>query len=158
MIVIGDTSGLVAAVNSSDPEHQAARSAWQQASTTVISPLVFAEIEHIMTHYGGRTAAYTVNGWLLEQPRTPRVQVPEVSPETLRRARRVQNHYASLHLDLTDAVNVILAETYETAAVLTLDRRDFRTVRPLTDHEGFLLLPDDLETHKHARQRQRRSR
>jgi len=81
-----------------------------------------------------------------------------VSTETLRRARRVQNHYASLQLDLTDAVNVILAETYETAAVLTLNRRDFRTVRPLTDHEGFLLLPDDLETHKHARQRQHRSR
>lgn len=158
MIVIGDTSGLVAAVNSSDPEHQAARSAWRQASTTVVSPLVFAEIEHIMARDGGRTAAYAVNDWLLEQARTPRVEVPQVSAETLRRARRVQDRYADLRLDLTDAVNVILAEAYETAAVLTLDRRDFRTVRPLTDHEGFLLLPDDLETHKHARQRQRRSR
>ena len=144
MIVIGDTSAVVAAVNSSDPEHQAARSAWRRASATVISPLVFAEIEHIMTRSAGRQAAYAVNDWLLEQARTARVQVPVVSSETLRRARRVQDRYADLRLDLTDAVNVILAEAYETAAVLTLDRRDFRAVRPLTEHDGFRLLPDDL--------------
>jgi predicted nucleic acid-binding protein len=144
MIVIGDTSGVVAAVNSADPEHHAARRAWRQASTTVISPLVFAEIEYVMARGGGRPAAYAVNDWLLEQARSPRVQVPEVSAETLRRARRVQDRYASLRLGLTDAVNVILAEAYGTSAVLTLDRRDFRTVRPLTGHEGFLLLPDDL--------------
>lgn len=144
MIVIGDTSGVVAAVNSSDPEHQAARSAWRQASTTVVSPLVFAEIEHIMARTGGRPAAYAVNDWLLEQARTLRVQVPEVSAETLRRARRVQDRYAGLRLDLTDAVNVVLAEAYETSTVLTLDRRDFRTVRPLTEHDAFTLFPDDL--------------
>lgn len=144
MILIGDTSGIVAAVNSGDPEHHAVRSAWQQASTTVISPLVFAEIEHSMASAGGRSAAYAVNDWLLAQARTPRVQVPEVAAETLRRARLVQDRYASLRLDLTDAVNVVLAEAYETFAVLTLDRRDFRTVRPLTGQEGFLLWPDDL--------------
>jgi predicted nucleic acid-binding protein len=144
VIVIGDTSGLVAALNSADPEHQAARRAWRHASTTMISPLVFAEIEHIMTRAGGRTAAYAVNDWLLDQARTPRVRVPEVSAETLRRARRVQDRYASLRLDLTEAVNVVLAEAYETAAVLTLDRRDFRTIRPLTEHDSFRLLPDDL--------------
>jgi uncharacterized protein len=144
MIVIADTSGVIAAVNRADPEHEAARHAWRQAATTVISPLVFAEIEHIMTRAGGRPAAYAINDWLLEQTRTPRVQVPEVSAEVLRRARRVQDSYASLRLDLTDAVNVTLAEAYETTAVLTLDRRDFRTVRPLTDHKAFLLLPDDL--------------
>ncbi len=95
MIVIGDTSGLVAAVNSGDPEHQAARAAWRRAAMTVISSLVFAEIEHIMARAGGSPAAYAVSDWLLEQARTPRVQVPEVSAETLRRARRVQDHYAT---------------------------------------------------------------
>lgn len=105
---------------------------------------MFLEIEHIMVREGGRSAAYAVNDWLLEQTETLRVQVPEVSAMTLGRARRVQDRYARLRLDLTDAVNVVLAEAYETPAVLTLDRRDFRAVRPLTDHEGFLLLPDDL--------------
>ncbi|MGP4091971.1 PIN domain-containing protein, partial [Streptomyces sp. KR55] len=49
MIVIGDTSGLVAAFNTDDPEHAATRRALGEASATVISPLVFAEIEHIIT-------------------------------------------------------------------------------------------------------------
>ena len=30
-----------------------------------------------------------------------------------------------------------------TDAVLTLDRRDFRAMRPLTAHKSFRLLPDD---------------
>jgi predicted nucleic acid-binding protein len=56
----------------------------------------------------------------------------------------VQKQYASLDLDLADAVNVALAAQYRTDAVLTLDRSDFRAMRPLTTHEWFRLLPDDL--------------
>lgn len=143
MIVIADTSGVIAAVNSADPEHEAARDSWRRAAVSVISPLVFAEIEHVMTSRRGRRAAFVVNDWLLEQDAMSRVEVADVSAEALRRARRVQDRYSKLGLDLADAVNVVLAEAYETTAVLTLDRRDFRAVRPLTEHESFLLLPDD---------------
>ncbi|MEU9891174.1 hypothetical protein [Sphaerisporangium sp. NPDC051011] len=41
-------------------------------------------------------------------------------------------------------MNVALAADYRTDAVLTLDRRDFRAVRPLTPDKAFRLLPDDL--------------
>ena len=54
------------------------------------------------------------------------------------------NRYADLDLDLADAVSVALAADYRTDAVLTLDRRDFRALRPLTPHKAFRLLPDDL--------------
>ncbi|WP_406139734.1 PIN domain-containing protein [Streptomyces sp. NBC_01089] len=144
MIVIGDTSGLVAALNTSDPEHEAARTALRNASTTVVSPLVLMEIEHITTRNVNRRAAHSVNDWLLGQERTLRVLIPEVSAETLRKARGIQNRYDALTLDLADAVNVVLAEAYETDCVLTLDRRDFRAVRPLTGHRAFRVLPDDL--------------
>ncbi|MFJ8310751.1 MULTISPECIES: PIN domain-containing protein [unclassified Streptomyces] len=144
MIVIGDTSGLVAALNVSDPEHGAARTALRRASATVVSPLVFMEIEHITTRNVDRRAAHAVNDWLLEQERTLRVVVPEISSDTLRKARGVQDRYSALTLDLADAVNVVLAEVYETACILTLDRRDFRALRPLTGHKAFQLLPDDL--------------
>ncbi|WP_258534833.1 hypothetical protein [Streptomyces sp. PT12] len=70
--------------------------------------------------------------------------VPEVSAGTLRRARAVQNRYAALRLDLTDAVNVVLAEQYDTETVLTLDRRDFGAFTPLTGRHAFRLLPDVL--------------
>jgi predicted nucleic acid-binding protein len=62
----------------------------------------------------------------------------------LRRARVIQGRYAALRLDLADSVNVVLAAEYETDCVLTLDRGDFRAVRPLTQHRAFRLLPDDL--------------
>lgn len=144
MIVIGDTSGLVAAFNTDDPEHAAARSAFLAASATVISPLVFAEIEHILTRNKNRSAAHAVQDWLLQQERSTRVFVPEVSAAALREARKVQSRYAELRLDLADSVNVVLAARYETDAVLTLDRRDFRAIRPLTGHAAFRVLPDDM--------------
>jgi len=56
----------------------------------------------------------------------------------------VQRQYASLDLDLADAVSVALAAQYRTDAILTLDRRDFRAMRPLTPRKWFRLLPDDL--------------
>ncbi|WP_330252161.1 hypothetical protein OG874_39665 [Nocardia sp. NBC_00565] len=72
------------------------------------------------------------------------IEVPTISADLLRVARKVQNRYMAVRLDLTDATNVSLAERYETVEVLTLDRRDFRAVTPLTGHAAFRLLPDDL--------------
>ncbi|MEZ0090147.1 PIN domain-containing protein [Streptacidiphilus sp. EB129] len=144
MIIIGDTSGLVAALNISDPEHEAARTALRKAALTVVSPLVLLEIEHITTRNVGRKAALAVNDWLLHQEQTGRVAVPELPAATLRKARKIQDRYAALRLDLADAVNVLLAEQFETEAILTLDRRDFRAITPLTGKHGFRLLPDDL--------------
>lgn len=144
MIVIGDTSGLVAAFNTDDPEHTTARRAFSEASATVISPLVFGEIEHIITRNTDRKTAHAVQDWLLHQEHALRVLIPEVTATMLRQARTVQSRYADLQLDLADSVNVVLAEQYETDAVLTLDRRDFRAIRPLSSHTAFRLLPDDL--------------
>ncbi len=144
MIVIGDTSGLVSALNADDPGQAAARSALKQASATVVSPLVIAEIEHIMTRNIGRNAAHDAIDWLLAQERSTRILVPESGARILRRARIIQGRYAPLRLDLADSVNVVLAADYETDCILTLDRRDFRAIRPLTHHPAFRLLPDDL--------------
>ncbi len=143
MILVGDTSGLVAAFNVDDPEHAAARQVLIAAPLTVISPLVLLEIEHIATRTISRQAALAINDWLLAQDRTGRVAIAAVAASTLRTARAVQNRYAALRLDLTDAVSVALADQYETDAVLTLDRRDFRAVVPLSGAPAFRLLPDD---------------
>ncbi|MHB1818147.1 MAG: PIN domain-containing protein, partial [Streptosporangiaceae bacterium] len=71
-------------------------------------------------------------------------QVPEVRPDALQLARELQRKYADLDLDLADAVNVTLAADYRTDAILTLDRRGFLAIRPLTPHKAFRVLPDDL--------------
>jgi len=36
-----------------------------------------------------------------------------------------------------------VAAEFRTNAFLTLDRSEFRAIRPLTDHHAFRLIPDD---------------
>ncbi len=62
----------------------------------------------------------------------------------LRTALTVRVTYADLDLDLVDAVCVAVADRFDTDAVLTLDRRDFRAIRPLRRFSAFRLFPDDL--------------
>jgi hypothetical protein len=62
--------------------------------------------------------------------------------EAVRRAVRARHR--ALVLGLADAVNVALAADHDTDLVLTLDRRDFRAVRPPGRPKCFRLLPDDL--------------
>ncbi|MEV6554774.1 PIN domain-containing protein [Nocardia sp. NPDC051756] len=144
MIVIGDTSALVAAFDTDHSEHEGARAALAAAALTVVCPLVLLEIEHIVTRDFDRHTVGVVHDWLLAQEPLGRVAVAPLPSEHLRKARRVQDRYADLRLDFTDAVNVVLAAEYETDVILTLDRKDFRAIRPLTGAEGFRVLPDDL--------------
>jgi predicted nucleic acid-binding protein len=92
----------------------------------------------------GSQARTTIIDFILAQARLMHFQIPETGLEILDSARLVIQQYASLDLDLADAVNVALAAQYRTDPVLTLDRRDFRAMRPLTPHKRFRLLPDDL--------------
>lgn len=70
--------------------------------------------------------------------------MPEITEDHLGAAQMIRLRHAPLDLDLADAVSVALAAEYDTDAILTLDRPDFRAVRPLGRHEAFRVLPDDL--------------
>ncbi|MDX2562651.1 hypothetical protein PV371_23760 [Streptomyces sp. TX20-6-3] len=69
---------------------------------------------------------------------------PEITEDHLGAAQMIRPRHAALDLDLADAVDVALAAECDTDATLTLDRRDFRAVRPLGRHKAFRVLPDDL--------------
>lgn len=75
---------------------------------------------------------------------TTRIALAATTSRQLNTAAAIRAHYADLNLDLADAVAVVVAAEDRTNVVLTLDRRDFRALRPLTEHEAFRLLPDDL--------------
>jgi predicted nucleic acid-binding protein len=109
-----------------------------------MSPLLLAELDHIATRELGREAAISAVDDIRHWMRRGRVVVPEVTEEQLGVAQFVRAQYSALDLDLTDAVNVALASIYDTDVILTLDRRDFRAVRPLSQHKAFKILPDDL--------------
>ncbi|TDD28133.1 PIN domain-containing protein [Kribbella turkmenica] len=144
MILVVDTSGIIAAFDRNSSEGPTCRKLLQEAGTVILSPLVLAEVDHLARARLGSAARLTILDLLLTQVRRMRFQVPDIGAETLATAAAVMGKYTGLDLDLADAVSVALAADYRTDAVLTLDRRDFRAVRPLTPHPAFRLLPDDL--------------
>ncbi|MGA5264524.1 PIN domain-containing protein [Streptomyces griseoincarnatus] len=144
IVVIADTSGLLAALDSGHPEHQASNEAIMVAGLLVMSPLLLAEIDHVATRELGREAALSAVDDIRHWVRRGRVVLPEITEDHLGAAQSVRARYRDLDLDLANAVNVALAAEYDTDAVLTLDRRDFRAVRPLGRHKAFRVLPDDL--------------
>ncbi|MDT0308424.1 PIN domain-containing protein [Streptomyces sp. DSM 44917] len=144
IVVVADTSGLLAALDSAHPEHEAANESILAAGLLVMSPLLLAELDHVATRELGRPAALSAIDDIRRWLRRGRVLVPAVTEDHLAAAQAVRARCADLALDLADAVNVALAADYDTDAVLPLDRRDFRTIRPLTRHKAFRLLPDDL--------------
>ncbi|MFD9242504.1 PIN domain-containing protein [Streptomyces sp. NPDC059556] len=144
IIVVADTSGLLAALDSTHPENAAATEAIQAAGLLVMSPLLLAELDHVATRELGREAALSAVDDFRHWIRRGRVSLPEITEDHLGAAQMVRLRYAALDLDLADAVNVALAAEYDTDAILTLDRRDFRAVRPLGRHKAFRVLPDDL--------------
>ncbi|ANZ19039.1 PIN family toxin-antitoxin system, toxin component [Streptomyces noursei ATCC 11455] len=114
------------------------------AGLLVMSPLLLAEIDHVATRELGREAAISAADDIRHWMRRGRISVPEITEDHLAAAQSLRARYAGLDLDLADAVNVALASDYDTAAVLTLDRRDFRAVRPLGRHKALRILPDGL--------------
>ena len=144
MIVVAGTSGIIAASDRNARESAACREILQEAGTVVISPMVLTEVDHLARARFGSTARISIIEFIIGKLRQSRFQIPETGLDTLTSARLIQQQYAALDLDLADAVNVVLAGRYRTDAVLTLDRRDFRAISPLTPHKWFRLLPDDL--------------
>ena len=142
-VVILDTGPLVALFNAGDAEHDACRTALSRCGHAVISPLVLAEMDYLVTSRVGQAAAFNALDYIARKTALGRFQVPEVEPH-LYAARAVMQTYADLDIGLTDAMNVVLAREFRTNALATLDRKNARAIRPLTAHEAFHLLPDDL--------------
>jgi len=144
VILIADTSGLIAATDKNAPQSADCQSILAKAGTVFVSPLVLAETDHLAKARFGSAARTTLIDFIVFQVRRGRFRVPEITVELLETARQVQRKYAALDLDLADTVNVALAAEFRTDSVLTLDRRDFRAIAPLTPHAALRLLPDDM--------------
>jgi uncharacterized protein len=141
VIIVADTSGLIAAFNTADPEHKAAAEALNSAGFVIISPLALGEIDHVVTARVSRAAADRVLEQVRARVEARRAQLAELDVRLLGVALTVRRRYQDL--DLADAFHVALAARYETDALLTLDRRDFRALRPLSRHPAFRLLPEE---------------
>ncbi|MEV0691905.1 PIN domain-containing protein [Streptomyces sp. NPDC050388] len=145
MIAIADTSGILTLFNRSDPDHHTARKAVDQCGFLVATPLALTEVHQVAGSRAGRAAADGILRTLTERVRQMRLVLAPTTPQILDAALAVRARYASLDLDLVDAVNVALAAEYDTDAILTRDLRDFRALRPAGGrYSCFRILPDDL--------------
>lgn len=144
MIVIADASGLIAASDRRSVDHEGCKRVLGDAGTVIVSPLVLAEFDHLVKARFGAAARRALTAAVVAQVASTRFEVPHIARGVLETAVAVQLRYADLDVDLADAVNVAIAAEYRTSAVLTLDRRNFRAMRPLTPHPAFRVLPDDL--------------
>ncbi|WP_055694174.1 PIN domain-containing protein [Streptomyces prasinopilosus] len=139
-VLIADTSGLFSLFDADAPEHGACRKAVAAASHLVVTPLVLAELDYLLSTRIGSEAAQVALGHVRDRVAVRRYAVPEIEPH-LSTALITMRRYPQI--GLTDTMNVVMAAEYHTDSILTLDRRHFRMVRPLTGHVAFRLWPDD---------------
>lgn len=142
MTLVADTSGILAAIDVRHDTHQRCLNAIVGADAVLVSPMVLAEVDYMVTtRFGVKAALGFLDDVIAGVYEVARVESPEMVA-----ARAVMSTYADSNIGLTDAMNVVLADRCGTDRILTLDQRHFRVVRPLSAaRSSFRLLPFDTE-------------
>ncbi|MGW2190557.1 PIN domain-containing protein [Streptomyces sp. NPDC001719] len=122
MIAIANTNALYRLLDPQLTGHETHRKALVVVGHLIVSPIVLAELDHLIAARAGARQALSA-------------------------VIAVAEDYADAGGDkgvrLTDAMNVALAAAYRTDVPFTTDRH-FRMIRPLIGHAAFRLLSDDL--------------
>lgn len=138
MIVL-DTSGLLAAIDSSQRRHQSTRRALESdAGPLLLSPFVLAELDYLLATRVGIDAETL----LLSEVADGAYRLEGFGPEDVRTAVELIDRYRKLGIGPADASVVVIAARAGTNRILTLDERHFRVIRPLRGR-AFQLLPKD---------------
>ena len=128
-MIIADTSGLISLFSESGLQHEAVV-AWLEDSDSVVvvSPFVIAEVDYLVATRKGVAVELTV----LRELAGGAYELASMNADDLATAARVVERYRDLGIGITDASLVVLAERYRTRTVLTLDRKHFGVLRPLS--------------------------
>ena len=132
-MIVTDTSAILAFMNSRDAHHEAVR-AWLEAEARplVTTPMVIAEVDHLVSARGGPQAvaalradlaagAYAVEWW----------------PAAMAATVRVADRYADMDLGLTDASLVVLADRIGVVDIADSGRAAFPCRAPTRWGNGF---------------------
>jgi uncharacterized protein len=138
-VILLDTSGLIAALDSADRHHEAAAEALRAAGEPrLLSPFVLAELDYLLaTRVSTRVARA-----LLGEVAGGAYQLEPFDRMDIEAATRVLDRYPTLELGLADASIVVLADRHAITDVLTLDERHFRAMRTGAG-DPFRVLPAD---------------
>lgn len=139
-MIIADTSAIVASIDSDATEHEdCARLVTETDSTLLVSHMVVAEVDYLLT---ARFGIATANRFLSDVA-TDAYLLASTDQSDLQDAISLNARYADHRLGVTDCLNVVLAERHATTKIFTLDERHFRVVRPVGSAGAFELLPAD---------------
>jgi predicted nucleic acid-binding protein len=138
-VIVLDTSGLLAALDQDQPDHEAAARCVENDEPRLPSPFVLAELDYLL---GVRVGQGAETEFLGEVARGV-YRLASLDAAEIDAARAVIMRYADLHLGLADASIVVIAHRYGCHDLLTLDERHFRAVVGL-DGKPFRLLPMDM--------------
>ena len=125
MLVV-DTSVLLAAADTADPDHASCTRAIEGTSPLVTTPLVIAETAYLI----GRQLGAAAEAAFFRAVAEGELQVESVTPVDARRIAELIETYADLGLGGTDASLIAVAERLRVTTIATLDHRHFGVVRP----------------------------
>lgn len=135
-MIVADTSGLLAFFDDTERHHEAVLAAVASSSAPlVVSPFVVAELDYLVATRIGVDAEMVV----LRELATGAYDLPMLAASDLADCAALVRRYRDHNIGVTDASLVVLAKRYETRDILTLDRRHFDVVRPLTGGRFNLL-------------------
>jgi predicted nucleic acid-binding protein len=138
-VIVLDTSGLLAALDTRAKQHRAAREAIEKSEgPLLLSPFVLAELDYLFSSRFGYDKMLPV----LRDVADNAYMLVTFGIEEMDETQKIAEQYVDQRLGLADASVVMIAAHFKTTALLTLDERHFRAVRPLWG-EAFTLLPTD---------------
>ena len=138
-MILLDTSGLLAAIDASQRQHDAARRALESAAPPwCMSPFVLGELDYLLATRVSQAAERA----LLAEVGRGVYRLEAFDGPDVEAAERLIGRYRNLEIGLADASLVVLANRYGVRDLLTLDERHFRAVRG-PGGRPFRLLPAD---------------
>jgi predicted nucleic acid-binding protein len=138
-VIIVDTSGLLSAMDASDPLQPRSAAALRSAhGPRLLSPFVLAELDYLL----GRRVNLAAARRLLDEVVRGAYRLEPFGSEDIEQAGAIIDRYRDLDLGLADASIVVLAERHGIADLVTLDERHFRAVRG-PGGRPFRILPAD---------------
>jgi predicted nucleic acid-binding protein len=138
-LIIADTAGVLILRDAAHPLHpEVLRVTEEDPGPFLLSPFCLAEIDYMLRQHVGQLEQLD----FLDEVISGAYTLVHFGSEDVARARGLIDRYAGLSLSLADASIVVLADSYDTNRVLTIDERDFRALLR-SDGTPFVLLPAD---------------
>ena len=141
MALIADSGALYGLYDSSDKHHISLRRALEAELGPIIIPApILSEIDYLLRMRLGIDAELD----FMQDIILGSFNLEQFTHADIVRSRAVVQKYRDLDLGLAEASVIATAERLHVDRILTVDERDFRTVRSESG-KAFVLLPADLD-------------